>query len=200
MKIGYIRVSTVKQATEGSSLETQEEALRAAGCERLYIDRGKSGASVDRPELTSMRASLREGDEVIVTKLDRFGRNLRDTLALIDEFTSAGVGFSSLGEGIKTDSSPTGKLMLNIFASFAEFERDRIAERTAEGIAQARKAGKRFGRPEAERDAQIQRLNEIEFKYPRMTVSEKAKQLEVSVATYHRIRRAREALASVSAA
>ncbi|PRI12654.1 recombinase family protein [Leucobacter massiliensis] len=195
MKIGYIRVSTVKQATQGTSLETQEEALKAAGCERLYIDRGKSGASVDRPELTRMRSSLREGDEVVVSKLDRFGRNLRDTLALIDEFTQAGVGFSSLAEGIKTDNSPTGKLMLNVFASFAEFERDRIAERTAEGIEKAKQAGKKFGRPEADHTEQIQKLSEIEFKYPRMTVSEKAKQLDVSVATYHRIRRAREALA-----
>lgn len=196
MKIGYIRVSTAKQAAKGTSLEAQEEVLRAAGCERLYIDRGKSGATVERPELTKMRTSLREGDEVIVSKLDRFGRSFRDTLALIDEFTNSGVGFTSLSDGIKTDNTPAGKLMLNMFASIAEFEKDRIAERTTDGIERGRKAGKKFGRPKVDRTEQIQKLREIEFRFPRMTVKEKAKQLEISVSTYHRIRKSSEALAT----
>lgn len=127
MKIGYARVSTKDQ-----NLELQLGALQKFGCDKIYQE--KLSAIKDRPELNSMCSNLREGDIVIVWKLDRLGRSLKHLVDLISQFKKQGVEFISLSDNIDT-TTPQGRLMFNMFASFAEFERELISERTRAGIA-----------------------------------------------------------------
>ena len=127
MKIGYARVSTKDQ-----NLDLQLTALKNAGCEKILKE--KLSAIKDRPELNSMVSNLREGDIVVVWKLDRLGRSLQHLVELISNFKKLGVEFVSLSDNIDT-TTPQGRLMFNMFASFAEFERELISERTRAGIA-----------------------------------------------------------------
>lgn len=145
---GYARVSTADQ-----SLDLQVDALRAVHCERIFSDVA-SGAKAKRPELDSMLSILREGDEVVVWKLDRLGRSLRHLLDLMTLFEEKGVHFRSLTEGVDT-GTPSGKLIFNVFASLSQFERDLIRERTNAGLAAARARGRHGGRPAALNDEQI---------------------------------------------
>jgi len=142
MKIGYARVSSHDQDTQ-----LQIDALNAAGCERIYEEK-QSGTKKDRPELQQCLKSLREGDVLIVWKLDRLGRSLQNLIELITNLENRHIGFQSLTENIDT-TSPTGKLIFHIFGSLAEFERGLIRERIKAGLAAAKKKGKKFGRPEA---------------------------------------------------
>lgn len=142
MKIGYARVSTNDQDTQ-----LQIDALNAAGCERIYEEK-QSGAKTDRPELQQCLKSLREGDLLIVWKLDRLGRSLQHLIDVVTDLENRQIGFQSLTENIDT-TSPTGKLIFHIFGSLAEFERGLIRERVKAGLAAAKKKGKKFGRPEA---------------------------------------------------
>jgi len=142
MKIGYARVSTNDQDTQ-----LQIDALNAASCERIYEEK-QSGAKKDRAELQHCLMSLREGDVLIVWKLDRLGRSLQHLIDIVADLEKRKVGFQSLTENIDTTSS-TGKLIFHIFGSLAEFERGLIRERVKAGLAVAKKKGKRFGRPEA---------------------------------------------------
>jgi len=140
MKIGYARVSTQDQ-----KLELQLDALEQDGCERIYQEK-KSGKNKERPELEQMLAHLRPGDIVVVWKLDRLGRSLKDLVSLMDEFRSKGVEFVSLKDGINT-TTITGRFTFNIFASLSEFIRELIVENTLAGITAARARGKKGGRP-----------------------------------------------------
>lgn len=140
MKIGYARVSTQDQ-----KLELQLDALEQEGCERIYQEK-KSGKNKERPELEQMLAHLRPGDIVVVWKLDRLGRSLKDLVSLMDEFRSKGVEFVSLKDGINT-TTITGRFTFNIFASLSEFIRELIVENTMAGITAARARGKKGGRP-----------------------------------------------------
>ena len=141
MLIGYARVST---ADQDPSL--QRDALRRAGCERIYEDVGVSGAKASRPELDRMMDSLREGDTVVVWKLDRLGRSLTNLLDLVNEMAARGVDFRSLTENMDT-STAGGSFVFNVFAAMAQFERDLIRERTNAGLAAARARGRKGGRP-----------------------------------------------------
>jgi DNA invertase Pin-like site-specific DNA recombinase len=123
MKIGYARVSTKEQ-----SLHLQEDALTKAGCTKIYGEKVGS-AKTDRPQLNEMIGQLRAGDVIVVWKLDRLGRSLRDLVNLVSKFQQLGVGFQSLQDNIDT-TTPTGKLTFHLFAALAEFERDIIATRT----------------------------------------------------------------------
>ena len=123
MKIGYARVSTKEQ-----SLNLQEDALQKAGCEKIYSEQ-ISGAKSERPQLQEMIKHLRQGDIVVVWKLDRLGRSIRDLIKLVSTFQDNGVGFQSLQDAIDT-TTPTGKLTFHLFAALAEFERDIISTRT----------------------------------------------------------------------
>lgn len=146
MKYGYIRVSTRGQASEGNGLEAQREALKAAGAEKLFED-VMTGRVVDRPAFDEMLAKVQSGDEIMVTKLDRFARSVTQASELIGKLLDDGVTVYVLNVG-KLDNSPSGKLMRNMLLAFAEFERDLIVERTQEGKAIARqKPGYREGRP-----------------------------------------------------
>ena len=140
MKIGYARVSTPDQ-----KLRMQTDALKKAGCTKIFKEKA-SGAKSDRPQFLKMMEHIRKGDTVLVWKLDRLSRSMKDLLNTISQLEERGIGFKSLNDPIDT-TTPQGKLIFNIFASLAEFERDIISERTKAGLAAARARGRLGGRP-----------------------------------------------------
>lgn len=147
MILGYARVSTKDQNLDG-----QRDALTTAGAERIFADT-ITGTARTRPELDRLLSEIRSGDVVVVTKYDRLARSLKDLLEIVDLIQSRGAGFRSLGEDIDT-TSPAGRLVFHVFASIAQFERERIVERTKEGLEAARKRGRVGGRPPALSPAQ----------------------------------------------
>ncbi len=138
--LGYARVS--KGDEQNNAL--QAKALRAAGCRRLF-EESASGGRWDRPELHRMLDQLREGDTVVVWKLDRLSRSLKDVLHIMERIAEAGSGFRSVTENIDT-TTPAGRMMMQMVGSFAEFERAMIRERTSAGLAVARAEGRIGGR------------------------------------------------------
>lgn len=138
--VGYARVSTLDQHLTG-----QLEKLKAAGAEPIFREK-ISGARADRPQLAKLMASLKPGDVVLITKLDRLGRSTRELLDLIERIGKAGASFRSLGDPLWDTSSSQGRLLSTLLAAIAEFERDLIRERTGEGRKRAMAAGVRFGR------------------------------------------------------
>lgn len=141
MKIGYARVSTNQQQ---DSLEAQQQALKAYGCEKIYTDQ-ISGARTDRPGLKAALAYARENDSIVVTRLDRLGRSTVDILRTVQDLDNRGITIEALDTQLDT-RTPAGKLVLSVLASMAEFERDLIVERTREGLAHARAQGRVGGR------------------------------------------------------
>lgn len=138
--IGYGRVSTFEQ-----TLDLQRDALEKAGAATIYEDKA-SGKTTDRPELVQCLKALREGDTLVVWRLDRLGRNLQDLIRIVNEIEERGVKFKSVTETIDT-GSPTGTLVFHMFAALAQFERELIRERTLAGLAAARARGHKGGRP-----------------------------------------------------
>ena len=146
MKYGYARVSTRGQATHGNSLEEQVSRLKAEGCETI-VEEQYTGTTTNRPKFSKMIDELKQGDTIVVTKLDRFARSAAEGSKVIKELQGRGVKVHVLNMGLIDDSN-VGHLIANILFSFAEFERDMIVERTQEGKARARtKAGFHEGRP-----------------------------------------------------
>ncbi len=139
MLIGYARVSTQDQ-----EVAAQLAALKASGCELIFQDKA-SGGRWDRPELHRLLGQLRRGDMLVVWKLDRLSRSLKDVLALMEKVAQAGAGFRSLTEAIDT-TSPGGRMMMQIVGAFAEFERAMLRERTRNGLDAARQQGRVGGR------------------------------------------------------
>ena len=131
MIYGYARVSTKGQDKYGNGLDVQDKQLRDNGAKVIYYE-SFTGTTKSRPELNKLMSVLREGDTVVVTKLDRIARSTRDGLDIIEELLAKGVSINILNMG-KFDNSPTGKLMRTVFFAFAEFERDMIVQRTSEG-------------------------------------------------------------------
>ncbi|MBZ0227719.1 MAG: recombinase family protein [Bauldia sp.] len=154
MRIGYARVSTDEQ-----NLRLQLDALRAAGCERIYRDDGVSAVVRERPGLNRALKRLKPDDVLIVWKLDRLGRSLAHLIDVITGLRDAGVGFCSLSEAIDT-TTPGGRLIFHMMGALAEFERELIAERTRAGMSAAKRAGVRLGRPPKLTPAQIDRARE----------------------------------------
>ena len=150
MLIGYARVSTQDQ-----KLYLQKDALKQAGCAKILTDQA-GGASVQRPGLERVLDLLREGDTLVVWRLDRLGRSLKELITLLGELKDQGIGFRSLQESIDT-TSPGGTLIFHMFGALAEFERNLIRERTQAGLAAARARGRKGGRPKA-LDAEKRRL------------------------------------------
>jgi len=138
--IGYARVSKGDEQSNAA----QARALTTAGCKRVF-DETASGGRWDRPKLHEMIGQLRDGDVVVVWKLDRLSRSLKDLLHLMERIEAAGAGFRSLTEAIDT-TTPAGRMMMQMVGSFAEFERAMIRERTSAGLAQARAEGRIGGR------------------------------------------------------
>ncbi|MDX5422207.1 MAG: recombinase family protein, partial [Hymenobacteraceae bacterium] len=181
MKIGYARVSTLDQ-----KLELQLDALAHYGCGQVYKEK-KSGKNKERPELEKMISQLRAGDTVVVWKLDRLGRSLRDLIDLVTEFRERGVDFVSLQDGINT-ATATGRFTFNIFASLAEFEREIIRERTKAGLDAAKARGRTGGRPAGLSKAALEKAKSarILFDTGTKTVEEIAQILSISRATCYR--------------
>lgn len=140
MLIGYARVSTDDQ-----NLDLQKDALKKAGCQKVFFDK-ISGSISERTGLTRALDALREGDTLVVWRLDRLGRSLKHLIELITELEQKQIHFSSLQEAINTTTS-SGKLFFHIFGALAEFERNLIRERTKAGLAAARSRGRKGGRP-----------------------------------------------------
>jgi DNA invertase Pin-like site-specific DNA recombinase len=172
MIIGYARVSTDDQ-----NLDAQIDALTAVGAEKIFRDK-ITGKTRSRPQLERMLDQLREGDVVVVTKYDRLARSLKDLIDLVEMIRERKAGFRSLSEDIDT-TTPAGRLVFHVFGSIAEFERERIVERTKEGLEAARKRGRVGGRPPSlspEAKAQVRKLKDQDG----MSVAEIARMFKVS--------------------
>ena len=139
--IAYLRVSTIDQ-----NLARQEEAFKGLNIDKFFTEKVSGKNIKDRPELLKMMEYVREGDVVFVESISRFGRSLSDLLSLIEQLNEKNVQFRSLKEGSIDTTTPTGKLVYSIFSSLAEFERETIKQRQAEGIAIAKANGKYKGR------------------------------------------------------
>ena len=177
MILGYARVSTEEQ-----SLDAQTDALAAAGAERTFAEK-VGGAVRARPQLERLLDQLRPGDVVVVTKYDRLARSLKDLLEVVERIAAAGAGFRSLAEDIDT-TTPAGRLVFHVFASIAQFERERISERTREGLEAARRRGRVGGRPpalSADQRAEARRMKEAG-----RSIAEIARLFEVSPQTIRR--------------
>lgn len=180
--IGYARVSTVEQ-----TLDLQQDALLAAGAVTIYADKA-SGKSADRPELMHCLKALRDGDTLVVWRLDRLGRNLQDLIRIVNELETRGVKFKSLKESVDT-GGPAGKLVFHMFAALAEFERELLRERTLAGLEAARARGRKGGRPSVmdvkQRKAALAMMRDRE-----MSVSEIAGHFGVSRSTLYSLQAA----------
>ena len=179
MKIGYARVSTTDQ-----NLDLQLAALKEAGCGRIFQEK-ISVARIDRPELQRLLDQLRPDDIVVVWKLDRLARSTQNLLELADRIKLAEASFSSLSEPWADTSSPSGKMVMTVFAGIAEFERDLIRERTGAGRIAAKKRGVRFGRPEKMNEEQKSLAKRL--LQENKSVSDIAKTFNVHKATIYRL-------------
>lgn len=177
MNIGYARVSTQDQ-----NLDLQNDELTKAGCEKIYQEK-VSGSKAERPELQEMLKHLRRGDNLVIWKLDRLGRNLKHLIELVGELGKRGVGLISLKETIDTTTA-NGKLVFHIFCSLAEFEREIIRERTMAGLTAARARGRVGGRKKALDEGQVKMLCSLS-QDKTLSIGHICKQLGVSKATYY---------------
>ena len=180
MKIGYARVSTREQ-----SLFMQVDALKKAGCDQIHEEIA-SGAKTSRPVLEEIMRNLREGDTLIIWKLDRLGRNLAHLIHLTTQLIEKKVGLISLNDPIDT-STAQGRMVFGIFASLAEFERELIRERTQAGLKSARARGRKGGRPKGMTQAAIEKatIAEALYKNGSIPVKKIAEQLGISKTTLY---------------
>lgn len=178
MNIGYARVST-----EDQHLHLQIDALKKSGCEKIFTDE-MSGAKSERPGLSEALSFVRQGDTLVVWRLDRLGRSLKDLIERVEELKSRQVQFRSLNENIDTSSSG-GKFMFHVFSALAEFERDLIRERTMAGLTAARARGRFGGRPRVMSEAKIKMAASL-MKDPNVSVQEICRNLTVSRTTLYR--------------
>ena len=176
--IGYARVSTADQETA-----MQLDALKAAGCTRIFSEKA-SGANRGRPELTAALDYMREGDTLVVWKLDRLARSLSQLIETVEGLRERGIELRSLNETIDTSTS-SGRLTFNLFGALAEFERDVIRDRTRAGLEAARARGRKGGRPRklTEKDLAVARA--MLSANPPVTFAETARRLKVSPATLY---------------
>jgi len=175
MIIGYARVSTQDQ-----NPQLQRDALEEAGCEQVFEER-VTGTKRERPELQACLRTLRDGDTLVVWKLDRLARSLKDLVELIHELDDRGVGFRSLTEAIDTTNAG-GKLVFHIFGALAEFEHSLIRERTLAGLAAARARGRKGGRRPVMSAADVRKAAAM-LADPEITKTEVAKHFGVSRVT-----------------
>lgn len=155
MNIGYARVSTDEQ-----NLDLQRQALEAAGCDRIIENQGTSGSARERPGLTDALGALREGDVLVVWRLDRLGRSLAHLSEIVDGIGETGAGFVSLSESIDTTTAG-GRLVFHMMGALAEFERALISERTRAGMQAAKRQGRRLGRPRSLTPEQVRHAREL---------------------------------------
>jgi DNA invertase Pin-like site-specific DNA recombinase len=186
MLLGYARISTKDQ-----NLDLQLDALKKANCEIVFQDI-ISGAKADRPQLNKLLEQARTGDIIIVWKLDRLGRSLKHLVELISMFIAKDIGFKSLNDNIDTTTAQ-GRLIFNIFASLAEFERDLISERTKAGLQASRSRGKTGGRPKGlSKKAQLTAMAcETLYKERKLSINQICKELNISRNTLYSYLRSR---------
>ena len=177
MLIGYARVSTHDQ-----NLDLQQDSLYAAGCEKIFVDE-LSGAKAARPGLQQAMDSLREGDVLVVWRLDRLGRSLRNLLELVEKLKERKVGFRSIQESMDTSTSG-GNLIFQVFGALAEFERNIIRDRTNAGLAAARARGRTGGRPKKLDEHQRELV--IRLYKERIPVPEILKTVKISKGTLYK--------------
>ncbi len=178
LKLGYARVSTLDQ-----NLALQQDALKEAGCEKIYIEQ-MSGAVMDRPALCEALSYARSGDTLIVWKLDRLARSMKQLIETVEKLRLRGIGFRSLTEAIDTTTAQ-GVLVFHMFSVLAEFERSLIRERTRAGLAAAKRAGRTGGRPAKLTDEDLDVARTL-LANPDIAVSDVASRLGVSSATLYR--------------
>ncbi|MCB5226486.1 recombinase family protein [Alishewanella sp. 16-MA] len=178
MIVGYARVSTQDQ-----SLDLQSDALRAAGCEEIFSEK-ITGKQRERPELQNCLRMLRKGDVLVVWKLDRLARSLKDLVELITELEAKQVGFRSITEAIDTTTAG-GKLVFHIFGALAEFEHNLIRERTLAGLAAARARGRKGGRKPSMSQSDIQKATAMLLD-SKITKTDVAKHFKVSRVTLNK--------------
>src|ERR671915_679670 len=184
MLIGYARVSTYDQ-----TLNLQQDALTKAGCSKIFTDTA-SGAKAERKGLEEALSYIRGGDTLVVWRLDRLGRSLRDLIATMTMLDERKIGFKSLTENIDTTTSG-GKLIFHIFGALAEFERNLIRERTQAGLSAARARGKRGGRPKALTERQLTIAQSL-YSDKRTPIPEICRTLKISKSTFYRYVKPRE--------
>jgi DNA invertase Pin-like site-specific DNA recombinase len=178
MLVGYARVSTQDQ-----TLDLQKDALEKIGCTKIYTDTA-SGAKTERGGLEEALEYVREGDTLVVWRLDRLGRSLKHLIETITILNNRGIGFKSITENIDTTTSG-GKLVFHIFGALAEFERDIIRERTRAGLTAARARGRRGGRPKALNPKAAQQAQTL-YNDKNNTIDEICRTLNISRATLYR--------------
>jgi DNA invertase Pin-like site-specific DNA recombinase len=178
MLVGYARVSTQDQKPE-----LQLDALKAAGCEKVFVEKA-SGAQRERPELIAALDYVRDGDTLVVWKLDRLARSMKQLIETVEGLEEKGIGFRSLTEAIDTTTAG-GKLVFHVFGALAEFERSIIRERTRAGLDAARARGRKGGRPPKLKEADLKAARAM-LADKSITVEEVAKHLRVSPATLYR--------------
>jgi DNA invertase Pin-like site-specific DNA recombinase len=179
-RIGYARVSSADQ-----DFETQVERLRAAGCTKVFAEKLSGKSTNGRHELTKAFKALRPGDVLVITKLDRLARSIRDLLNIIDQLKAGGVMLKALDDTWLDTTSPHGELIFTIMGAMAEFERKLIRQRCEEGIKRAKARGKQFGRPAALDAGQRRKIAERHANGEAMAAL--ARDYEVGVATIWRV-------------
>ena len=178
MLVGYARVSTRDQ-----NPALQLEALRSAGCDKVFTEKA-SGAQRDRPELQAALDYLRAGDVLVVWKLDRLARSVRQLVETAELLQASEIGLRVITQAIDT-TSPSGRLTFHLLAAIAEFERELTLERTHAGLAQARALGRRGGRKPSMGESEIRRAKAM-LSDPSITVEEVARQMGVQPSTLYR--------------
>lgn len=181
MRVGYARVSTLDQ-----NLDAQLDALKEAGCDPVFSDKS-TGARMERPGLAEALRYCRAGDALVVWRLDRLGRSLKDLLRIVEELRERNIAFVSLTEGVDA-SGAAGRLVFLIFAAVAEFERALIRERTQAGLAAARARGRMGGRRPKLDPTQIELLRKLGAD-PSQARAPLLKLLGISKSTFHRFYR-----------
>ncbi|EDX83143.1 Resolvase, N terminal domain superfamily [Synechococcus sp. PCC 7335] len=179
MKIGYARVSTVDQ-----NLDLQTDALKQVGCEKIYSDRGVSGAKAERPGLDKALEHIRKKDTLVIWKLDRLGRSLRDLLGIVEYLKERGAHFHSIQDGFDT-STASGKMVFSVIGAMAEYERNLIRERTMAGLKAARARGRNGGRPKALDESQVKVAIAL-AEAGELTINKICEQIGCSRSTYYR--------------
>jgi DNA invertase Pin-like site-specific DNA recombinase len=184
MRVGYGRVSTRDQ-----NPEAQHDALAAAGCDQIFIDKA-SGKLASRPKLDQALIVVRDGDQLVITKLDRLGRSLKNLIEVSEDLRARGVGLVVLDQGIDT-STPAGRMFFQIIGAIAEFEHALMAERTRDGLEAARARGRKGGRKAALRPRQVALAREMYDELGddgkrRYTVQQIAEELGVARTTIYR--------------
>ncbi len=180
--IGYARVST-----SGQELNLQLDALKQAGCKKQHIFTDQiSGSKVERPGLTECLKELKKGDTLIIWRLDRLGRSLRNLIDIVEQLQKRGVGFRSINDGGIDTTTASGEMIFNIFGTLAQFERRLIQERTQAGLTAARARGRKGGRPKILKDDPRVQMAKKMSKNMSISISEICSTLKISRASYYR--------------